>query len=185
MHPEIAAVLSKLGSEVKDRATSENAVITLAFAMEKSNVRFTTFDYSNDLPASLLNYRLPEQEQREIVASLLQLFESGRFMETGVFWAIGKALPQLILEYLAPFLELHWKDLDESLLRQALISLENGLFLDDEGAQKIESMLRQGHLHGCLQEILQQDFASDSEISEVAERVLARIKSHGKPDEGS
>jgi len=176
VHPEIAAALSTLGTKVKDRAACDDAVITLAFSMEKSTIAFTAFDYSHYLPASLLDYQLSEGEQKEIVISLLELFESGRFVETGAFWAIGKALPRLIVAHLGPYLELHWQDLNASLLRQALIALANGIYGDDNSAQEIAEMVRRENLRECLSEIRQRDFAPDSGIIEATESILNSIE---------
>ena len=179
MHPVIVTLLSKLRCCPNDESVQEDAILALGFVLERSSRYDPQFNYANFIPASLENYRLDVNEQESVVMALLQLVESGLYTKSGVFWAIGKSQPEVIARYLSPFVVEHWKELDVDALCAALQSLINALFFSREQCvREISALLRQGNLQKQLL-VIQQTFASGSDVKVNSERLSAMIDHYG------
>ncbi|NDJ77712.1 MAG: hypothetical protein GYB65_15780 [Chloroflexi bacterium] len=188
MHPTISECLDILRSQSAEKDQKQTAIIIIAFSLEKSNVIRTPFDYTDYLPPTLLNHRHSEVEQGEIVLALLQIFEDGPYVETGIFWAIGKALPCVNVCNLSPFFAKHWHEWGDSLLRSAIESLGRGLVdsywdNDEQPVPEITSVLCETRLRECMQAILQRDYLHDDDVYYVADRILGQIELHHKPED--
>lgn len=128
---KIKDILHKVSS--RDIDTSQESILQLGMLLDLSkksilleNIKLD--DYSAYLPEELLNIRLTECEQENIVNVLMSVIENRRFDEfsSSIIWAIGKAFPtELIINSLITFLENKLESLNDETLYQAIIAIDN------------------------------------------------------------
>lgn len=136
MHNIIESLLNQVESQ--DESMSQEAVLQLAMLLEISNrpVRIASgavdlAHYRDILPIELQSLRLEITDQSEIVDRLSELAGNGP-ASSGMYWAMGKASPQVGVTALLNNLRNHIERLDEESMYQALIALGNFFFTQDE-----------------------------------------------------
>jgi hypothetical protein len=153
---------------VAETTLNEDVVVSLVTIFEQSNIR----NYRNLLSTGqYATIRLSEQEQREVVQRLAQIFINTNFCFSSLLWIMGKASSNAVLDAFLDLIQQHQSALNNQSIYQLLIGLENAIS-DQENElwkQKLAAETSIAFLENCA-------FHKDERISEVANRLLLICK---------
>ena len=181
MHEVIAAALERV--QVGDDASDDwqGALNVLSLSMEQSNATGSEEAlaelrsvFEQQLPADLLDYDMPLDEQRAVVAVLVDVVASGLWDSPCLFWVIGKSRGSVIVEYLPPFVVQHWGEMSRRALNAALTTLNHTLTGVPQPA--IAARLERPVLMTNLVRILQHMGANpiDDEVEQATQMAVAK-----------
>lgn len=111
----------------KDFDTSEYALLQIALVLEQSNLtdhKNTPDIYADNLSRELLNLQLNTEDQDLVVGEIARLIASNSKNRPTLYWALGKAKPEIALPALLGLLKAQGKNLNEETAYQAAISLD-------------------------------------------------------------
>jgi len=110
----------------KDFDTSEFALLQIALVLEQSNLvdhKNTPDIYADNLSRELLNLQLNADDQENVVGEIARLIAANSKNRPTLYWALGKAKPEIALPALLGLLKAQGKNLNEETAYQAAISL--------------------------------------------------------------
>jgi len=170
MDPSLVPLLDGVKSDTLE--DQSEAVFQIAMLLEKNTRPCDELGfYETVLSQELLNLKLSKSSQKRIVQQFSKIENLQRILPS-VFWALGKALPEVGAPLLIELVQKYEKELTSEAAYQALISLEN--FLDGSRknglSEEVTDALSEENLDTFLRH------ASSMEDAKVARRTAAILR---------
>ena len=163
----------------------EEAVLQIAMLLERTSRPLYAGNkvdigfYQNILKPNLISIELNSERQLELIFEIRKLIMSNK-MTPSLFWAIGKAKPQLGLAPLLDIMGELWSKIDENALQQALVAIDNFMIVDDAGRLQ-NWVAREVDEKSVMLWLKQLQKHKNVDVAQRAEIILLRITGHKGP----
>lgn len=156
--------------DITDEDEREHAIVQLALLLEKSHVGDSGLpDMDADmLDRHLATITLSEGKQREAIDAMIAAIARQNRSKASLFWALGRARPDLALPSLLALLKASGKNLDERSAYQAVRALDTLLQALDDAAEHLA-------LNDPAPLLKRWQHSSDADLRHYAGRVLRRL----------